>query len=264
MLAVADRVTSGVQQAMVAWLAPAPGSRVLEVGCGSGGFAVRLALRVGHSGRLVAVDTDAEAVAKTRAALDEHGYVGGDLQVADIREFTDEPFDLVVARSTVHHLPDQAETIRALARLAVPGGHVAVGEGGFPLRCLPFDLGVGEPGLEARLEVARDRWFEQMRRGLEGSQAAAETWPSLLRGAGLRGVVSRTFLLDVPAPVPADARAFAREHLAFMRDEERAPFVEPADLALLDRLLDPDDAIGVDRREDLYLLAGYSLHAARR
>ncbi|MRT44546.1 SAM-dependent methyltransferase, partial [Xylella fastidiosa subsp. multiplex] len=80
------------------------------------------------------------------------------------------------------------------ARLA-PGGTLAIMEGGLPARFLPRDIGIGRPGLQARLDVLEEEWFADMRASLPGAVAEAEDWPALMTTAGLRPTGTRTFLL---------------------------------------------------------------------
>ena len=76
------------------------------------------------------------------------------------------------------------------------------------MRFLPRDISIGRPGLQARLDGARERWFEIMRAELPGSTTVVEDWPAMLTRAGLTDVVSFTYLLDLPAPLGKTARVF--------------------------------------------------------
>lgn len=102
-----------------------------------------------------------------------------------------------------------------------------------------------------------------MRAALPGAREETEDWPALLAAAGLVPSGTRTFLLDVPAPVPAAVR----EHVVavFTRTRDVVGDRLPGEgLAALDRLLDPDDPAGLHRRPDLYLLTARTVHTARR
>ena len=93
--------------------------------------------------------------------------------------------DLVWASHVVHHLPDQQQAINRLAEVVAPGGWLALGEGGLRTQCLPWDVGVGRPGLAARLIAARDAWFVRMREEMPGSVRLPIGWTSALGVAGL-------------------------------------------------------------------------------
>ena len=111
--------------------------------------------------------------------------------------------DLIWSSKAVHHLGDQQAALNELAGLLRPAGLLAVAEGGLPMRYLPRDIGIGRPGLQARLDAIQESWFETMRAELPGSVATIEDWPAMLTRAGLTDVGSFATLLDLPAPLPA-------------------------------------------------------------
>ncbi|MDQ2709728.1 MAG: class I SAM-dependent methyltransferase [Actinomycetota bacterium] len=79
------------------------------------------------------------------------------------------PADLVFASFVMHHLPDQRRGLARLAALVSPGGRLAVVENGLGQRCLPWDVGVGKPGLQGTLAAALGEWFRGMRTGIDGA-----------------------------------------------------------------------------------------------
>jgi SAM-dependent methyltransferase len=106
------------------WLGLAPGSRVLDVACGSGGPARWLARETGAA--VVGVDRNRHAV---RAAAEAARREGLDalvrFQEADAGQplpFDDACFDAVVCVDSINHLPDRAAVLRDWHRLLVPGG----------------------------------------------------------------------------------------------------------------------------------------------
>ena len=84
--------------------------RVLEVGCGTGGFAARL---VGAGLDVVAVDQSERMVELTRR-------LGVDAQVGDVQDlpFADGAFDVAVANFMLYHVPDLDRGLAELARVA--------------------------------------------------------------------------------------------------------------------------------------------------
>jgi SAM-dependent methyltransferase len=92
-------------------LPPAP-ARVLEVGCGEGALARRLA----SSGyRVVAIDPRApEGDIFERVSLEDFADPG--------------PFDAAVANRSLHHIPDLSRALDKVARLLRPGGRLIVYE----------------------------------------------------------------------------------------------------------------------------------------
>ncbi|MFI1358565.1 class I SAM-dependent methyltransferase [Streptomyces sp. NPDC020898] len=173
------------------------------------------------------------------------------------------PADLVWSSRAVHHVGDQRAALTALAAVLAPGGTLAVMEGGLPERNLPRDLGFGRPGLEARLDVIEQGWFNEMRTTLPGHVRETEDWPALLAAAGLRPAGTRSFLLDLPAPLTDEARTY----VIGVFDRRRTMFADELDAddrATLDRLLDPDDKAGLYHRPDVYVLATHTVHTGSR
>jgi SAM-dependent methyltransferase len=245
-----------------------PGARVaVDVGCGGGGMTLALAAALGGAGRVVAVDGEPELLAAVGDRLEPGGarvdLVQADLGdgAAPVRETLGEPADLVWASAAVHHVGDQQAAVNALASLLAAGGRLALAEGGLPTRCLPWDLGLGEPGLEQRLDAANERWFLQMRAELPGSVRMPYGWTEALRRAGLVEVTTRTRLREWPAPLPeADRRRLADRFAQWVGRLRPTGLLDQADLAAWDRLLDPGDPAWLGRRTDLYRLTAVSVH----
>ncbi|MCF2532875.1 class I SAM-dependent methyltransferase [Yinghuangia soli] len=169
--------------------------------------------------------------------------------------------DLVWSSKAVHHIGDQQDALRELAAVLRPGGLLAVAEGGLPMRFLPRDIGIGRPGLQARLDAAAEDWYSAMRAGLPGSTAAVEDWPAMLTAAGLAGTGSFTEVLDLPAT--ESVRAFLHAHLVRLRDILGGA-LDADDRRTLDVLADPDAPQGVRHRPDVFLLAATTVFAASR
>ena len=100
-----------------------------------------------------------------------------------------------------------------------------------------------------------------MRAALPGATPTVEHWPSLLASAGLVPLRSRTFLLDLPAPLADPAREMVRRRLERAR-ESLADRLDADDVSVLDQLLDPDGAHALERREDLFMLTATTVHLA--
>lgn len=105
------------------------GSRVLDVGCGTGDDVLAMAGIVGPSGRAVGVDCDAALVAEAwrRAAA---GGLPAEFQRGDAHclNFADGTFDGARADRAVQHMDDPARVITELRRVTRAGGWVVVGE----------------------------------------------------------------------------------------------------------------------------------------
>ncbi|MEV7968182.1 methyltransferase domain-containing protein [Sphaerisporangium sp. NPDC088356] len=171
--------------------------------------------------------------------------------------------DLVWSSKAVHHLGDQQAALNELAGVLRPGGLLAIAEGGLPMRFLPRDIGIGRPGLQARLDVAQERWFNIMRAELPGSIPVVEDWLAMLSRAGLTGVGGFASLLDLPAPLGETARAFLHAHLTRLR-ETASESLDMEDRRTLDVLLDPGAPEGILRRPDAFLLSATTVFTGVR
>ena len=167
--------------------------------------------------------------------------------------------DLVFASFVVHHLPDQQRGLDQLADLLQPGGRLAVVEGGLEPRCLPWDLGVGEPGLQGRLVAALDEWFRRMRAGMDGSVRLPVGWDLALAEAGLVDVHAFSYLIDRPAPPTDQVHAAVLQRLSWLR-EVAGPWLGEPDLRTLDQLLDPQSPHYLSRRDDVFLLSAETVY----
>jgi SAM-dependent methyltransferase len=108
----------------------APGSRLLEAGCGVGAQTVTLAAR--HPGvQLVAVDRDPTSLEGARAALRAAGHERVTLVHADLTAlpFADATFDHAFVCFVLEHVSDPVALLRGLLRVVRPGGALTVIEG---------------------------------------------------------------------------------------------------------------------------------------
>jgi hypothetical protein len=84
-------------------------------------------------------------------------------------------------------------------------------------------------------------------------------WPEALRRAGLVDVRARSFLAEAPPPLDDFGRQVAERHLrsALTELDDR---LAPDDRDTITRLLDPDDAAYIGRRDDLMVTAVRTLN----
>ncbi|MPY61779.1 class I SAM-dependent methyltransferase [Streptomyces spongiae] len=249
-----------------AWLSkrqPHPGL-VVDVGSGPGVVTCGLA-EAFPGARVVAADGSGPLLERARARAERLGIADrfstleGDLP--DVLGDLDYPVDLLWASRSLHHLPDQRAALAAFAERLAPGGTVALLEGGLPARYLPRDIGIGRPGLQARLGAVEAERFTTMRLDIPGAVEETEDWAGLLTRVGLRGATSRTFLLDLPAPLSHEARAFVVGVFQLHRDT-LGEHLDASDRATIDRLLDPDDKVSLYHRPDVFVLAAHTIHTA--
>jgi SAM-dependent methyltransferase len=150
------------------WLAPTPGLRWLDVGCGNGAFTELFVERCAPAS-VDGIDPSEEqlAHARTRLALRAAQFQRGD---AMAQPFPDNAFDVAVMPLVIFFVPDPPKGVAEMVRVVGPGGTVAayawdMAGGGFPyemlrseMRNLGIDVPV-PPSLDAsRIDSMRDLW----------------------------------------------------------------------------------------------------------
>ena len=103
------------------------GSRVLDVGCGSGEQTVLAAKRVGPNGHVLAIDIAAPMIAAAERTIGAAGLTNVSTRVcaADAVADADETFDAVISRLVLMLIPDSVGAARAVLRTLHPGGRFA-------------------------------------------------------------------------------------------------------------------------------------------
>jgi ubiquinone/menaquinone biosynthesis C-methylase UbiE len=97
--------------------------RLLDVGCGTGRFAVLARDRLG--GKVWGLDPSAEMLRQARARPDGRG-IGWKLGVAERLPFKDGWFDAAHMHLVAHTLADRRAALREIARVLSPGGRLAI------------------------------------------------------------------------------------------------------------------------------------------
>lgn len=108
-------------------LAPLPGERWLDVGCGAGAVTLPAARAVGASGAVVGVDIAPGMVQRCGAAAAAEGLARVDVQVGDAAAPPAQgPFDAVASSLVLFFLSDPAAALRSWHALLRPGGRLGV------------------------------------------------------------------------------------------------------------------------------------------
>jgi ubiquinone/menaquinone biosynthesis C-methylase UbiE len=114
-------------QRLASLLGVGPGSRVADIGAGSGALAIALTKVVGPSGEVVATElkTDRQA-SLTRLAKDEASNLVVVAGAEHGTNLTDGCCDAIVMRTMFHHVSDRRAFARDVVRSLKAGGRVAV------------------------------------------------------------------------------------------------------------------------------------------
>jgi ubiquinone/menaquinone biosynthesis C-methylase UbiE len=169
-------------------------SRVLDVGCGSGATASRIAADYGS--QVYGVDISEVMIANAKERARRLGLLERlDFREADVLDlpFEDGWFDVVIVESVLMPMPgDKRLAMREMVRVVRPGGKVGANEGTIKPESPPELLAIlaehpavyGHFTLETLRELFEDSGLEV----LETREAMAADSQSLLSGIGLRSL----------------------------------------------------------------------------
>src|SRR5213080_3184526 len=106
-LEIQDAHFAEVSELLLDDLALRPNERVVELGCGPGGFSRRILRRLGEGGVLVGVDSSEGLLAQARGLLAGLGPARFEPVLADIAQLGSwlDGADVVCARTMLHHIP---------------------------------------------------------------------------------------------------------------------------------------------------------------
>jgi SAM-dependent methyltransferase len=104
-----------------------PGQSAIDLGCGPRGIVDLLAARVSPGGRVVGLDADPVHTAMAAEFVTEQGLHGVQILTGEARRtgLPSGSFDLVHTRTLLITIPEPAEVIAEMVRLARPGGWLA-------------------------------------------------------------------------------------------------------------------------------------------
>ena len=117
------------RERLIEILEPRPRERLLEVGPGTGYYALDVARRL-DKGRLEVYDLEPRMVEHVMERARREGIANTTGWTGDAREmlFEDDRFDAAYLTMVLGEIPDQDAALRELARVVKPGGRVVVGE----------------------------------------------------------------------------------------------------------------------------------------
>lgn len=236
-----------------------PVRRILDLGCGTGNGAIRLA-ELFSDAEVIAVDSSPAMLARLRAKAADLGL---DDRIRTVEADLDGAWplageaDLVWMSMALHHLADPKQGLTEIFTALRPGGLLALAELTEPLRLLPDDIGLGQPGLEARCHAAQAEAVAGIMPYLGAD------WGPLVTGAGFEVLVQQLFSLEAPLPVTPQARRYALGSLRRTRTAIETA-LSPEDLATLDTLTSDEGPQSVLHRSDLRLGASRTLWIAAK
>jgi SAM-dependent methyltransferase len=114
-------------------MAPA---RVLEVGCGLGGFGARMAARYEYTG----IEQDETSFRVARSRVEKYG---GRVVLGVVADVDATPVDLVCAFEVLEHIEDDVAALREWSQRLAPGGWVLLSVPADPERFGPSDVSAG-------------------------------------------------------------------------------------------------------------------------
>lgn len=121
-----DALHAGVAALLLSEAAPAPGARVLDIGCGAGESTLAFARAVGPGGTVTGIDISEPllALARDRAEAADIGNVAFLHADAALHRFDPASADLVVSRFGLMFFADPADAFRNIATALRPGGAI--------------------------------------------------------------------------------------------------------------------------------------------
>jgi ubiquinone/menaquinone biosynthesis C-methylase UbiE len=157
------------------------GLSLLDVGCGPGTITADLAELVAP-GRVVGLDREETPLAQARTETSDRGLTNASYVVGDVYalDFPDDTFDVVHAHQVLQHLVDPVAALTEMARVAKPGGLVAVRDGDYAsMTWHPASAGL-------------TRWLEVYRAVAHGNGAEPDAGRHLLAWAHRAGLADVT------------------------------------------------------------------------
>src|ERR1700747_3753043 len=119
-------LASDEQDRFLEWLELSPGKTLLDVACGAGGPALRIAATTGCS--VVGLDVHEQAVTTASSLAAQRGLAERvkfrSIDAAGPLPFSDASFDAITCIDAINHFSDRPRVIAEWARLLKPGGRM--------------------------------------------------------------------------------------------------------------------------------------------
>ena len=103
------------------------GHRVLDYGCGPGGYVMPVTKLIGDSGLLYALDINPMAIESVQMLISKKGLANVEVILSDCNTgLTDESIDVVLLYDILHHLENRDEVLAELHRVLKSEGVLSV------------------------------------------------------------------------------------------------------------------------------------------
>lgn len=193
----------------------APGSRVLEAGCGVGAQTVTLA-QSSPDAWITAVDISAASVAEAQSKVRAAGVTNVAFRQADIFSLPFEPasFDHVFVCFVLEHLNRPVDALRTLKSMLKPGGTITVIEGDHGSAYFHPDSAAARRAIACQVELQR--------RAGGNAMIGRELYP-LLTQAGYASARVSPRMVYVDASRPGLVEGFTKKTFTAMIEGVREP-----------------------------------------